>query len=180
MWIPSHIGVKGNEIADEIAKEAATQSSNSAGKNHYRDLILLLAEHSKNKMNEALTRHPKYFSKAKNFSRRAWFIHSGLDRIRVTLINRVMSGHTKARSHLHRMNIVQEQTCQYYNSNSIETLEHLVWRCPKFNRYRERLLGAAVLNNSNRIRDVSEVFMTSSKHIILRIASYMIRNQLNI
>ena len=43
-------------------------------------------------------------------------------------LNRARTGHTQTRSHLHDIDIIEDDTCQYSNE-SVETLEHIVLYC---------------------------------------------------
>lgn len=53
----------------------------------------------------------RYVQYAGEFKTVPWFLNSGMDRKRITLANRIKSGHTKTKAHLRRMKIIEEDQC---------------------------------------------------------------------
>ena len=79
----------------------------------------------------------KYVDNNKKFSCISWFYNLDLDRKRITLINRVKSGHTRTKDHLFRKNIVNSNEC---DCGEVQTVDHLIWNFPRFLNYREALI----------------------------------------
>jgi hypothetical protein len=84
-----------------------------------------------------------------------WFDGQVEERIFVTTISRVMSGHCLIRAHLERFRIVGDPICVCMMN--YETVDHTIWECSRFEVERCRLLlGLAAVNikGGTPIRDL--------------------------
>lgn len=182
-WIPSHSSIEGNDSADSAAREAAKLTPELGCTVPPSDLLSLTKASSVHYATLELQQYTllgkgkKYMDKAGAFSNKPWFIHSGIDRKRITLCNRIKAGHTRTKSHLVRMNILQDDSCSYCDQTS-ETLEHLLWSCPKFSKLRSGLYRDLSKLNVTADTDVINLFNAAPINILLRITSFIIQNQI--
>jgi ribonuclease HI len=134
-WVPAHVGVPGNEIADEMAKNACTNGTMS----HQPPLPPDFKKLSKHQMLQ------KWKTKWKNCDTgrlthsifpevtvKPWFHEFQEERGVITTISRIITGHCSAKSHLNRFNIVDDPLCVC--RENYETVDHLMWECPRFDR----------------------------------------------
>jgi hypothetical protein len=153
-WTPGHVGVPGNEYADEQAKKAAEEDSSPV-----RDLPQLLRRkdklpHSKSaaiktfkgsirtKM-EAYAHSSKYLRKLARLdpkfkpSKYATTAAS-LPRRQSALLVQLRSGHVPVQKHLHRIKKAATATCPGCGTTE-ETVMHYLLHCRKYNEQRKVL-----------------------------------------
>lgn len=180
-WIPSHKGILGNDKADLAANEGALLSPHVGVTIPNSDLFSEVASWSTQETDYELREYAyqgkgiKYMSRAKAFVRKPWFRGIGLDRKRITICNRIKSGHTRSKAHLLRMNILSEDNCTHCDSESSETLEHWFWYCPKFFKYRRSLLRDLQALGFKQEGDITEMFNSGKTSLILRLASFLVQ-----
>ena len=113
----------------------------------------------------------KYVDNNLEFSSIPWFFRYDLDRKRITMINRVKSGHTRTKDHLFRKNILNSNECE---CGDVQTVEHLIWNCPRFLNYRDVLIqflaGRGIFPGS----DVTLLFNRSNLEVIRRVVLYVL------
>jgi hypothetical protein len=153
MWIPSHIGLKGNELVDERTRHAAL---NGVGFDRPLSLVdfqglarcVLVREWQRSETLQILIDSLTLYSR--RFFLDLWPQRE--DRKFISTVSRIMSGLCAARSHLSRFRIVEEAMCVCLKD--YETVDHLIWHCHRFKTERRHLNDAltAALKNCRSMR----------------------------
>ena len=180
-WIPSHVGIPGNDVADDLAKDSIYNDEISYNKVAFKEVYPIINSKTLEDTINYIENYDfkkglkgrKYISQNDKFSYNLWFNNFDLDRKRITLINRIKSGHVRSRDHLFRKNIINSDLCE---CNNIQTIEHLSWWCPRFANHREPLIiflrkkgyGISVGD------DICNIFNNASMGTILRIVSFIL------
>jgi hypothetical protein len=66
-----------------------------------------------------------------------WFRRFDVDRVIISMINRMMANHSCLRSHLGRLGIMESPICVC--SRDYETVDHELWGCERFDNERPQL-----------------------------------------
>jgi len=134
-WIPSHIGISGNERADQMAKQAASNGRKPKFKIPYTDYCVFptrdLREKSFSLLKEDfLTKGKLYYSLYYKdpFPTKTWFYHLSIPRDQVVLISRIRSNHYNLNSSLYRKNIVRTAACECGDPD--QDVNHIIFYCP--------------------------------------------------
>lgn len=133
-WVPSHIGVQGNEEADRLAKQAISVGVET----------FILSEHAevlckyKYKVFEKWKNHFVNISECKGIwyrivqsepPRIPWFVNSKLKRCLIVTAHRLRSGHIPLAKFKHLMNISDSPNCA--TCGVIEDVHHLLVECER-------------------------------------------------
>ena len=89
-WVPSHVGLNGNEIADSLAKAASADSMHDNAKLTYSE-ISSIKRKELNTLWRVPPAHPWYFGK-----RPRWCHSLNISRKQQTTLSRFLSGHIKS------------------------------------------------------------------------------------
>jgi ribonuclease HI len=141
MWVPSHVGIDGNELADTEAKQGALGSLESGSQPIACDHLPLAKALMKRKWQLKWDNNDTgrfTHSIIPNVRLRPWFEDIKSDRSTITTISRIMSGHCGVKAHLGRFGIVDDAICVC--REDYETVDHIMWKCPRFEVQRPRLL----------------------------------------
>ncbi|CAB0035179.1 unnamed protein product, partial [Trichogramma brassicae] len=142
-WIPSHIGIGGNETVDALAR-AATESPPAASppvnftdlaESFRRDCFTTSIAKC-----EADGRHKGkiYFDLFHRHEKSTpWFTGKNLPRSMIVTINRIRSNHHSLAESLHRKNIIDNPGCACGSEE--ESLNHVLWNCGRYERQRRAL-----------------------------------------
>jgi hypothetical protein len=150
VWIPGHTDIKHNDKVDEEAKKAAK----SEGRNDaiprasfppLKSARIQLVKLSTNadwrttwKQNRAAKLLHKITTK-RNVHQSDKIYKSIARRNDVAQIARLRTGHCSLNQYLHRFGIEESPTCEC-NSEVIETVDHYLINCPKYDRQRHKLI----------------------------------------
>ena len=81
-----------------------------------------------------------YASQINDFDPLPWFTRCGdLSRRQICILNRLRSGHSRARAHLASKRFTVDESCEC--GEGLHNVEHLIWDCSSFSEHRSRLLS---------------------------------------
>ena len=149
LWVPSHCGIAGNELADTLAKEGAMRADPSGVPLSIGDVCHKLRTkfntYLQNKWNQ--THSPHLYAIKQNLT--SWTTCNQPNRIREVTLARLRCGHTRF-THCHLFERTDPPICQTCNTRI--TVEHI-------------LIGCTALRNER-------------KHINNHLTKYRLRNDL--
>lgn len=134
MWIPAHRGIKGNEHADHLAKQALTLLE-------VMDISLSKMEAKSLVKRNILAEWQEQWNTS-NTGRHLHALQNTVGTVRTCrgsakeegIITRLRLGHTGLNITLHLINKHPTGLCD--NCTEIESVEHVLLHCPKYNRQR--------------------------------------------
>ncbi|KYN22473.1 hypothetical protein ALC57_05124, partial [Trachymyrmex cornetzi] len=134
-WVPSHEGIPGNETADCIAKNAATNGVLANFKIPFEDFFCEATKAADLRFNNYLktraqTKGTVHFERYPLTSKKTWFHEYSLTREEITIINRLRSNHYNLNESLHRVNIIDSPDCTCGPIR--QTINHVIFECPLF------------------------------------------------
>ena len=146
IWIPSHCSIAGNDRADELAKDAIITGTTTDFKPPYSDYLSLANLHLKSSWREnwqlsweAIThrRKPEFANQPSWYQQvqpslpdnplEPWFKNINRTREFYSTITRLRIGHCCAPSHIKRIDIDPEASCEC--GLLAATLQHMVFEC---------------------------------------------------
>ncbi|CAB0029393.1 unnamed protein product [Trichogramma brassicae] len=143
LWIPSHIGIVGNEVVDAVAKEATRNQPPNPAFAPFSDLSENFALEAKNNsndknMDEGRDKGKQYFEEFYSTRSTPWFSNVNLPRRHIVMINRMRANHTCLAESLERKNIIPDSRCRCGYEK--ENLNHILWDCRLYQTQRKVLL----------------------------------------
>jgi len=173
MWVPSHVGIEGNETVDEIAGNSAHEG-NLWRENIFRNDMFslartnLLGEWQKRWVEDEMGRFT--FSIYPKVSLDSWFNDlTEADRGFVVTTSRILSNHTCIRTHLNRIRIISDPVCVCMGD--YETIDHVLWHCPRFDANRvalERNMNTLEIPLRTPMRDILALRKFDAVRVCLR------------
>ena len=142
-WIPSHIGIQGNEEADILAKTATNDNECSLAEVPYTDLYQCFKKQAKVNVHnqiieQSLSKGTVFFELFFRKSKLPWFSDKKLSRSQIVTINRGRANHYHLAASLNRIGIVESPVCKCGLAN--EDLNHVLWQCTIYEEQRKKLV----------------------------------------
>jgi hypothetical protein len=144
-WVKAHAGNHGNELADKLAKEAATSTEKESYKKIPKNTEI-------RELNEvSLVKWQKEWDKATKGQTTQDFIPVIQDRLKAKInstpiFTTMTTGHGNLKSYVHRFKIIELPTCPCGTTE--QTIDHLIFRCELLGKERDKLiLGVAKTDN---------------------------------
>jgi ribonuclease HI len=145
-WLPSHIGIPGNEAADAAAKHATTHrcdNSHRCARRECHDVPWTSLAHVNRQATEAQSRLTKEWIRkqlaaSRSYKTKAkWGIREALKTIpkrRAAVFLQLASGHALIGTHLSRIKKKEVDTCWWCRSGRKQTRGHLFGGCKAWKR----------------------------------------------
>lgn len=141
-WIPAHVGIVGNELADATAKTATVLAPETLqiSRTDLKALIkkAVTTDNIRAIQEDGKLKGIQYFNRIYTHSSKPWFEGHSLSRKELVFISRCRSGHVALNESLIKINLAQTAECEC--GHGPQNLNHVIWSCPKFNVQREDLL----------------------------------------
>lgn len=164
-WIPAHIGLPGNEIADKLAKESLKHNTtlyNTLELNLHippEDALYICKQTLHNKwVNEferrTLNKGVFHASVIQKPQIKPWFRKSTLNSKQLKQILRIRSGHTYDKKHLYTMKLIDTNLCN--TCNVPETAEHIIQHCTQHNITRQNYTNITTIGLSGMLKGRKE------------------------
>lgn len=149
VWIPAHVGIEGNEMANSAAKDAVTIGTDTQFLLPYSDFKSLWKEKLFSNFHDwAQTRgsHKGYYYFENFFKpkKKPWFQALPSKRKGMVSFNRLRAGHTVLAECLWRHNIIDSPFCDC--DMMPQTANHVFWQCPILEDQRVILLRTITLS----------------------------------
>ncbi|GBL78441.1 hypothetical protein AVEN_42937-1 [Araneus ventricosus] len=137
-WVPSHVGISGNEIADIAAKNASAVLDNSTPLKDFKHYIkLVLHSRWENRWNSQSMNKLHSIKPVVT----PWPILT--NRKADTIVTRLRVGHTR---YTHRHLLMGEQAPMCTQCNCIMSVLHILCECPNFNSLRLRYFQSSAIS----------------------------------
>lgn len=139
-WIPSHVGIGGNNEADELANRGCYANSISEMKITFSDAMWAI----KNRMMDAWqnqyelqsrSKGRKHFDILKKISDKPWFRGIELSGAEIKLLTRLRTNHGMSGTVKHLFKLQDSPLCDLCQSQ--DDLEHIILECRKFQSHRD-------------------------------------------
>lgn len=183
LWIPSHVGIEGNEKADVLAKEAAINAVESPHATEWHSRMPLLKAQS---INLWQLRWDKgdlgrfCHSIIPHVSLNLWSkkIDEAMDRAELKTAIRIVSNHYTLKNHLNRFNITDTALC---TCGAYESVDHVLFDCGATSRNRNALLRTLQTNGFRRPFETRHILATTrSGEVIRGIHEYLKSNEIKL
>jgi hypothetical protein len=145
-WIKAHAGHRGNELADQLAKEAARDKNIDECNNRLpkSEVMCELKEQSAKLWQNEWERTTKG-AVTKSFFPKI------VDRIKLTInatpnLTAIVTGHGNIKSYLYKYRIIQSPMCSCRHGE--QTVEHILYHCKLHEHERDRLKASVIKSES--------------------------------
>ena len=138
-WIPSHTGIRGNEVADTAAKMALSEVNITPFPLPLSTAKRLISRVCRSASDTSLATGLRITSMGQyrhDSSPQPWVRKQS--RALDVALTRLRLGHTTLNAHLHRLRLAPEPHCPWCRSVP-ETIEHFLLQCPRFHSHRVQL-----------------------------------------
>ncbi|XP_035774767.1 uncharacterized protein LOC118457361 [Anopheles albimanus] len=141
-WIPSHVGIPGNEKADMLAKRGTNCNRIIENQDSFKDIIRELKDLMMKEANRWYTEYSKekgrtLYKLQEVITKKMWHCKTTLKAKEIRIINRLISGHDHSKYWLAKMKIVNSENCE--TCGVPETGRHRTFFCDRYRVERQKL-----------------------------------------
>ncbi|XP_011299754.1 uncharacterized protein [Fopius arisanus] len=182
-WIPSHMGIFGNEEVDQLAKSATEVIRPEISRIPFTDFKEGFRIASKKNTSEQLRdqgalKGKNYFDNFFDNSSKPWFYkYKKLKRNTIVWINRLRANHYNLKSSLARIGIISDPAGECGHPE--EDVDHIVWQCPRFTEQRKRM-EERIVKLCPTPRIMSNILYNMNPIVIKSIDKFLIECELRI
>lgn len=175
VWTPAHIGIDGNERADELAKLASVKGKPLNLKDYHHNMykhpsdksVVREEEIGKIQFTEKGVDYDKLRDKK---SKIPWFLEIPLSRRAITTVNRIRSGHFVTNSYLFKIKKKDSAMCQCGFHH--QDLQHLFQDCPGMEPHSRALKDLLACRGAPEPYIIRNLAFTNDPYIIRGIAIF--------
>jgi len=178
LWVPSHIGIHGNEAADGLAKAASYSTLPPLAQLPWSDFSPLLSRHITNLWSNHWNNLPAHFaSKYKTIvhsvsNKKTWFYNLNLPRSTIIRFNRLRVGHSLLPEHAYKLGLNDSPLCTLHSTESVCDISHLLFNCPSLLTKRTSLMNYFI---SLRIPpSLPSLLNTRNEMVITKIINFLL------
>lgn len=169
-WIPSHINIIGNDIADQLAKQGTHTEAIIKHELLFKDACLMLQKEKQITVNQWYTEYAqnkgqKFFAIQKDFSVTPWYCKQNLNNKETRTMNRLMAGHDYSKYWLNKMKLEDSPDCE--NCNEPETAEHIILKCTRFDSIRTSY------SFHDKFQNMTELLKTKDTDLFKQVVSFI-------
>ena len=143
MWIPSHIGIEGNSLADEAAKYATNAPILSYSSSNKSDIIRIIFSATRAK-EATIWSNYHHLYKTFNPQGSVAVYPNEISKLDLRKYTRIRLGHTLI-THQHLFENTSPNICNLCNSNQMFDINHLIFNCNFINNTQIALYGKICL-----------------------------------
>lgn len=134
-WIPSHVGLQGNEIADALANEAHDQNQTVSNKILLEDGVVQFKNQKYADFDHwyqitSIEKGHKYYEYQNKITTKPWFYNLKINGPNLRTMNRLLCGHDYSGYWLGVMKIKDSSLCDVCAVDN--TASHIILECTKF------------------------------------------------
>lgn len=153
-WIPSHVQIKGNELADQLANQKTETTQDNFETLTLGDAILLAKEEIWNSWREqykqtSQNKGKAHYEFAKEPGKQPWFKNLQLKTEEIVTLTRIRSNHCMTKDRKHGWGWEPDDKCDVCHVT--ENLEHILYHCNKYTTERAK---HKVLKNKKPLKDI--------------------------
>lgn len=130
-WIPSHTSIKGNEMADTLAKKSLDLDHINFNLVEYRNILPNIKSDIYELWEEewrelCVLKGQHLYRLLDHFPKKPWFSESQLNKSKLSTYSRLRIGHCYSKDHLNRIGLVESPLC---DCGAVANLNHIFFEC---------------------------------------------------
>lgn len=184
IWIPSHVGILGNEAADHLAKMAITEGKWTTKCIPHSDYFSLPKQDYITKSTKFLKIQGKnkgfnYFQSFNKLAKSPWFKKFNLKKENLVSCIRMKTNHYALNHSLFKFNLVPNPSCDCGYPQ--QDLDHVFWSCQNYVKERDKLIKALIKFIKNKPPFmIQNLLRKPSKNIISAICNFLEETNLKV